>query len=409
MKVAIVHAEWLPVPPALGGPIEQTLYETALGIKDPELTVISRWHTSLKAFGKGPARVFYHVDIEGEKERIKQTLGQQASDAVNQDYFAYLNGATDLLHKIDPDVIQVHNRPEFVPYMLKQFPNKQVVLYMHGEAKYLGCVETPLDDVIGATTAFVFVSQFLADRFVERYPASGKKVRVIHNSVDTDVWHPRVQDVAKTQKVRKKYGLKPGRTVLFVGRTVYEKGVHCLLEAMVYVRCHLPDAKLLVVGSPFFEMVAMNPFLENLKHRATVLGDGVVFSGYVPHDKTPYLYGAADVTAVPSVWEEPFGKVVTESMSTGVPVVASRRGGIPEIVSNGQDGILVDDPEDTKALGAVLVDLLLNSERRKAMGEVARKTAELRFAKPIRLRKIKTFYKVLGKGDGLKTRRPKVV
>ena len=393
MKVTLVNEELLPVPPVLGGPVEQVLYETAISVKGTELTAISPFAEQLNGLDMEPAGMFFHVNVDEEASRLRAVMGAEAlshlQDGTTKTYFCYLNGVTDLLHKIEPDVIEIHNRPEFVPYMLKQFPGKQVVLYMHNEPTVW-----PLHfgEVLPAATAFVFVSQFLADRFVERYPASGKKVRVIHNSVDTDVWHPRVQDVAKTQKVRKKYGLKPGRTVLFVGRTVYEKGVHCLLEAMAYVRCHLPDAKLLVVGSPLFGALKQDAYVDALKRQAALLGDGVVFSGYVPPDKTPYLYGAADVTVVPSLCLEGFGKVVIESMSTGVPVVASRRGGIPEIVSDGQDGVLVDNPADSKALANHIVSVLKDRNKRQMMGNAARKKAVTYFDTSIRLAAVEAFY-----------------
>ena len=183
--------------------------------------------------------------------------------------------------------------------------------------------------------------------------------------------------------------------MLFVGRTVPRKGIHCLLEAMDVVRCSLPDVRLLVVGSPFFGAVLTDPFLRGLKTRASQMGDAVVFTGYVHPSRTPCMFAAADVTVVPSLFPDPFPKVVLESMAAGVPVIGSRRGGIPEMIDHGVNGVLVDNPEDVKSLARHIAALLRDSERCSKMGAGARQKVLRHFTKPIRLRRIRAFYRML--------------
>ena len=125
----------------------------------------------------------------------------------------------------------------------------------------------------------------------------------------------------------------------------------------------------------------------------------VVFADYVDHSKTPYVYAAADVTVAASIWDEPFGKVVTESMATGVPVIGSRRGAIPEIIDDGIDGLLVENPKDAKSVSDHIVALLEDSERRREMGDLARRKVVERFAKPIRLARTRAFYRSLAAED----------
>ena len=400
MKVTMVSGERVPVPPIFGGPIPQTLFETAVSIRDPELTVISRWSDALKGLEIHPAHIFYHVDIDAQRKSVKDALGDRMPAGMGYapvaQRFYYLNGVTGLLHDIDPDVIQVHGRPDFMPYLMKQFPGKRTVLYMHSETRFV-YMDGPFDAVVHDIDRLVFVSRYLSCRFISRYPACAPKVTVIHNSVDTDKWHPKVGNAEETERVRRDYGLPRGRTVLFVGRTVPGKGLHCLLDAMEVVRCKAPDAKLLVVGSPGPGTAASRPYLERLKKRASLMGDAVAFTGYVDNNQTPYLYAAADVTVVPSLYREAFGKVVAESMATGVPVIASRRGGIPELIDDGIDGLLVENPEDAESLADPIVELLEHPIHRQEMGAAARRKAVEHFASPIRLARVRAFYTSLEK------------
>ena len=398
MKVTMVHSEWFPVPPVLGGPISQTLFETAVSIRDPVVTVISPWSDALKGLEVSPAGIFYHVDVDAQAEKVKQVLGDRLPPGLRTGVaarrFNYLNGVTDLLLDLNPDVIQVHNRPEHVPYLVKQFPDKQMVLYMHNR---LRSSVVNLEETIQELDRLVFVSRHMAQQVISRYPKSESKITVIYNSVDTDLWHPGLKESEETEKIRRDYGLSPGRTVVFVGRTIVQKGISFLLEAMEIVRERLPGVKLLVVGSPVYGARQSDPFTRKLKKRASQMADTVTFTGYIDRDKTPYFYAAADVTVVPSVWDEPFGKVVIESMATGVPVIGSRRGGIPEIIDHRIDGILVNNPENVNSLAKHIVDLLEDPGCLKEMGTKARLKAVEKFATSIRLERVRSFYRFLEK------------
>jgi glycosyltransferase involved in cell wall biosynthesis len=93
----------------------------------------------------------------------------------------------------------------------------------------------------------------------------------------------------------------------------------------------------------------------------------------------PELVGSATVAVVPSLWAEAFGLTVAEAMAAGVPVVASSVGGIPELIDQGETGMLVP-PGDASALAAALRELLDDPARRARMGPKARETAWVRFS-----------------------------
>ena len=159
---------------------------------------------------------------------------------------------------------------------------------------------------------------------------------------------------------------EPG-TILFVGRLDPEKGVDVLLQAVEGVLKAHPGAKLLIAGTGKLE--------ETLKQQARGIAHAVHFLGYVA-DPGP-LYHTAEVVVVPSLYE-PFGLVALEGMVGGRPVVASATGGLAEIVTSEQDGLLVP-AGDAHELEEAICRLLADEAGRKSLGEAARRTCAERF------------------------------
>lgn len=392
MKITLINAEWLPVPPVRGGAVEHTVYDTAISTVNHNMSVISPWDERLERCSDSEG-IFHHVNLADETRRICDTLaGHVPLGPRALNYFSYLNGMADHLLKIDPDLIQVHNRSDFLPYLQKQFPTKSLIAYMHNEPRHTG---RGLSEAIEGLAHMVFVSRNLATKYHEAHPICEGKSTVIYNGVDTQRFRPELKNARATDRIRARYGLAEGRTALFVGRTVSQKGVTFLLEAMETLRLRFPKMKLLIAGSPLYDKKLASPFLDHLKCQARALGDSVAFAGYVPHDTIPYFYVAADVTVVPSLWDEPFGKVVIESMACGVPVVGSRKGAIPEIIDDGVDGMCVDRPRRPGELADVIGGLLTDRELRLRLGNSARTKVLTKFSKLIRRRNVARFYDVL--------------
>jgi len=92
----------------------------------------------------------------------------------------------------------------------------------------------------------------------------------------------------------------------------------------------------------------------------------VVFTGFVHHDELNYIYNLAGISVVPSVWQEPFGLINLEAMAAGCAVIASRVGGIPEIVVHDKTGLLVD-PSNANALRDQMIFLLEHPDQRERL------------------------------------------
>ena len=200
---------------------------------------------------------------------------------------------------------------------------------------------------------------------VEHYGASPARIAIVPCGVDTEQFRPLDRAAA-----RRMLGLEADLPVLlFVGRIEPLKGIDVLVRAASQLES---GYQLLVVGGDAKD-ARKKAELQRLSHELGVVGN-IRFVDAVPHEELPIIYNAADVCIVPSYYES-FGLVALEAMACGVPVIASRVGGLKETVRDGQDGFLV--PWRCPEPFAERVDLLLTNEPlRASMGEEARRAAE---------------------------------
>lgn len=167
--------------------------------------------------------------------------------------------------------------------------------------------------------------------------------------------------------------LSSSPAVAFAGRLVREKGVDVLLRAFARVVAEIPTARLLLAGD--------GPERKRLTKLTAELGLSATVSmlGHLSREQLERARAGAWVQCVPSRWAEPFGMVAAEAMMRGTAVVASRCGGLTEIVQDGRTGILVP-PGDAEALAEALLRLLGNRELAEQMGRAGREVALARFS-----------------------------
>lgn len=173
-----------------------------------------------------------------------------------------------------------------------------------------------------------------------------------------------------------------GRTVLFVGRASYEKGIDYLLEAMALLP--KPWKLILVTGGEYFGKV-------RAKIRALEISDCVELTGFLSYEDTRACYARADVVVVPSVWIESFGLVGLEAMANGKPVVAFRAGGIPDWLEDGETGYLVG-LKRTRELADRIGQLLAQPELARRMGRGGYERVTERFNGELYLRRLLAVY-----------------
>jgi len=187
----------------------------------------------------------------------------------------------------------------------------------------------------GFTDRIIACSNGVREHLISRVGINPLKVIAVPNSVDTNVFFPVGKEsplFPKVQHVRKELGIANGDVVIgTVGHMSQQKGQRFLVSAIPLVRLRYPRAKFVFVGKG-----AMQKQLEEQARRLGV-EDAVRFAGI--RKDVPLVLNCFDVFVLPSLWEG-FGTAIVEAMACGVAVVASRVGGIPEIVEDGVDGLL---------------------------------------------------------------------
>jgi D-inositol-3-phosphate glycosyltransferase len=214
------------------------------------------------------------------------------------------------------------------------------------------------------------------DQMVAHYGAIPSRIRIVPGGVDTELFRPLPRESA-----REALDMGPEKQLLFVGRIQQLKGLRLLIPAFARVTGvwrGSPKPRLTIVGGGRPADGSDSEVMEAERLRRLAAETGVEalveFAGAVPHEMLPLYYSAADVVAVPSLYES-FGLVALEAMACGAPVVASRVGGLQWTVRHGETGFLVPatSPEAfSSAIGLLLRDEGLRAEMSMGAVRVAR-------------------------------------
>lgn len=212
----------------------------------------------------------------------------------------------------------------------------------------------------------ITVSRFMEDQLCT-LGVPRPVIRVVYNGVREQRFRP---DVPERRQ------LAPGAegpVVLYSGRPTLLKGIGVLIDAIPSVLQEVPTAHFAFAGGSEEEF-------RSLTQGRNLPMDHIHLLGRLRYDDLPPVYASADVAVAPSFAENvPFW--VMEAMSSGLPVVASRVGGIPEVITDGRDGVLVA-PGSPKDLAEALIPLLRDRERRTELGRAARRSIVERFTWP---------------------------
>jgi glycogen synthase len=214
--------------------------------------------------------------------------------------------------------------------------------YIHGTERW----------ITNRSQRVIACSAYMREQVADIFGVSEGRITVIPNGIDpADLPQP---DAAEMTRLRGEFAAPEERLVLLIGRLVYEKGFQLALEAMPKVIEAVPGTRFLVAGSGTHE--------EELKRQAQELGlmEHGTFLGWIGDDVLHTLYGIADLTVVPSIYE-PFGLVALEAMASGCPCIVADTGGLREVVPHEEAGLrfAARDPE---ALAEVAIRVLSDPE-----------------------------------------------
>lgn len=379
VTVAVITPGSLPVPPVLGGGIETVVYDYAKANTQQKFIIVSALDGGLPAT---------EIDEYGiEHIRIRNKSYDNFELVFQHEYWIrynrYIYRACAALKARQVNVVHVHNMPHWVPIIRQQLGSKiKIILTNHNEKinqeRY---AQNRLVQIMAAVDMVVYPSQRIAELdLLEKNPQYRSKVKVIYNGVNTDVF--RKYTLSEIEKVKKKYGLFSQKIVVFIGRLVKEKAADEVLAAMQEVVRVEKDAVLVITGSSFFGKGKQTPYVKKLQALAEPIRDNVVFTGFIDVADIPVLYSMSSVFVSPVIWDDPSPKTIYEAAACCTPIISTQRGGIPEIVKNGESAILLETPYTTGELAEVIIDILREPDTGLLLGQQARARMLERFTVP---------------------------
>lgn len=298
---------------------------------------------------------------------------------------AYRSQLTAYIKQYPSTYFQVENRPRIVPHIKQVLPQAQIWLVLHS-VKYISpkrIKHETLKKAFRQCMRIVVNSHFLKNYVLDRFPDLDAKILVNHLGVNAAYFTPAhppqqaVEDALPAQNVSPMQSewlhlLKDKTVILYVGRLLKMKGVHHLLQAMQQIRGDFPQAKLMIIGSSRYGKNKQSAYVRKVKRLVSSMPDTVFFQPHVSHQLLPDWYRLSDLFVCPSLDKEAFGLVNLEAMASGLPVIATRTGGIPEVIVDQRTGILVPKERHVDQLAGALRELLSDPEKREQMGQNAR-------------------------------------
>lgn len=254
---------------------------------------------------------------------------------------------------------------------IKKYYDGNLYFHAHHDA-FNTCNGNP-NEIISACNKVMVVSEYIKNRTLEAC-GNNNKVEVVRNCTNTSIFNKNLY-FSERSVLRRKYNIKDDEiAIMFTGRIIKEKGIKELIEAFKII-CNDEKIKLIIVGNAGFANEIISSYDKELLELSKDISEKIVFTGFIHNSELPKIHSMVDIAVVPSIWEEPAGLVAIEALSSGLPLIITNSGGLPEYVSE-RCAIIVEKDENMIMNIAYALKKLINSEElRKNMAIEARKQA----------------------------------
>lgn len=356
MKITFVtHSMY---PESIGGREKYVYYlADALGERGHEVKVFtctSGFHSIIKKYDNFSVHYYPSFDIPLKNARYRIPIGLS---------FKLMQDDADIIHAQD-----IHHFTTFVSAVAAFLKRKSFIVTEHGYPPLGGLMKIlikiydySLLKFIGKSSLkIIAVSNFIADELKWKYNFDERKIVKLNNGMYN-------VDTQASKIFVKKYSLKNKRIILGIGRQTEEKGFQYLIEAFSRISNKFPNIALAIVGPLSVYSLYLSGLAEKLG-----ISKKVIFAGKVSEEALRSAMKNSEIVVIPSEYE-PFPFVALESLKYGKAVIASNVGGIPEIFSDGVNGLLFN-PRDSSDLAAKLEILLKNKKLREKLEENSKKT-----------------------------------
>jgi glycosyltransferase involved in cell wall biosynthesis len=372
MKIAILTSGILPVPAVKGGAVENLIdfylaYNEQHHLHDITIySVADKWTIGHPAL-QSTVNHYHYIEVNSIAAKIRKRIFHYLHR--QGEYYHYtieyfLHEAIQHIRHQQYDLILMENRPDYA-LKLKDSTNAKLVYHLHNEKL---SVEVPhYQEIYDAATGIITVSDFIKSR-IQTIISNDEKTLTVYNGIDLHRFSRRKSSTINREDIGL---LQEDLVMVFSGRINKDKGVAELIDAMLILK-DLPQIKLLVIGSTFFGNAANeDDFVLYLKEKAQPIQNRIIFTGFIPYHQMPDYLQLADIAVIPSIWNDPFPTTVLEAQAMGLPIITTRRGGIPEEVTE-KNAILLDtDKYFVNNLTAAIKDLYEHPVKREEMAKAS--------------------------------------
>ncbi len=286
----------------------------------------SKYKKSIRIFGQWVENPMYEKNFFGIKKHWNflksknENIANQMCKMINSE-----NGIKQ--------IIEIHNRPYLVNLIKSKISTShKLTLFLHNDPKEMKGSKSITDrqEILSKSDKIYCVSQYIRNRFLEGLPKKSKKVVVLYNGVKRFKTKPKLKQ----------------KQVIYVGRIVKDKGVHLFVNAISEIYDNFHDWNFKIIGSPKLGINKFDKFSCKIKNDFEGLGSRAKMVGFVNSTDLKKIMKKSSIIVIPSIWEEPFGLVAAEAMSNAIAIIASRVGGLSEIVR--KSGILLSNINERK-------------------------------------------------------------
>lgn len=393
MRIAIISPSFLPVPALKGGAIETLIQlfidQNELEYNDLTIHVISAYNKEAETLSKTYRKTdFFWIHYQSFRYKVINCLIRAIRRVFHFDLYYFSIYFIKKALMMQPfDKVIVEGSPRQVESILKLVDKEKI--YFHVHANVFNKKTSVNKAIVEGCNKVIVVSNYIKKRVMIFSEAQDNQIEVLKNCIDLTSYEiPVNRD--KQGVLRSQYGIQTSDVVIvFAGRVVADKGIIELIDALNYLPQQCPF-KLLVIGSfgSKFGLGDSEPLLRKQLDRISCnTRKNIIYTGFVHNSEMHSFHSISDIAVVPSISEEAAGLVAIEAMASGLPLVITNSGGLPEYVNTNCAIILKRDEKLTINLAISLEKLITNRELRQAMGR-AGKTLSKQYGRKIYYNKL---------------------